>query len=300
MLGPTRELMQALSKVMITLSDFMDTTIHCIIGGQSTRESSRALQAGVQIVFGTPGRVLDTIQRGALRLDHCKIFCLDEADEMLLRDFKDQIYNIFRYLPEKVQCCLFSAIMPSDVQEVTSHLMRDPIKIRVTRELAPSESAKHFYISVEREEWKLDTLCDLYETLTIMQTIVYCNTRRKVEWLKGEMTSRAFAVSSLHGDMDQCERDLVWRECRMGSSRCLIRTDMPCVRDIGIYCGSLVVNYDLPINRENYIHRIGRSYGRKGVVINFLTNNDIPYMRDIESFYGMTVQEMPLNIADLI
>ena len=301
-LGPTRELMQALTKVMAVMSDFMDTTIHCSINGTSPREDLRALQSGAQIVFGTPGHVLDVIQRGALRLDHCKIFCLDEADEMLLRGFKDQIYDIFRSLPEKVQCCLFSAIMPSDVLDVTRHLMRDPIKILIKRDELTLENIKQFYIDVGREEWKLDTLCDLCDTITITQAIIYCNTRRKVDWLTDEMTSREFTVSALHGDMDQRDRDSVLREYRSGFSRILIRTDGPFGRDICLNSIHLVINYDLPTNHENYIHRIGRSrrFGRKGVAFNFLTSNDMSFMKDIESIYSTTVQEMPLNIADLI
>jgi len=300
-LAPTRELAQQIHKVVVALGDYMNTTVHACIGGTAVREDLRILSKGVQVVVGTPGRVFDVINRGALRLDGCKIFCLDEADEMLSRGFKDQIYDIFRYLPEKVQCCLFSATMPTDVLDVTSHFMRDPIKILVKRDELTLEGIKQFYIGVEREEWKLDTLCDLYETLTITQAIIYCNTRRKVEWLTDKMTSREFTVSSMHGDMDQRERDLILSEFRSGSSRVLITTDL-LARGIDVQQVSLVINYDLPTNRENYIHRIGRSgrFGRKGVAINFLTNNDVPYLKDIEEFYNTTVEEMPLNVADLI
>merc|ERR1712224_398429 len=139
------------------------------------------------------------------------------------------------------------------------------------------------------------------ETLTITQAIIYCNTRRKVEWLDEKMSSREFTVSSMHGDMDQRERDLILSEFRSGSSRVLITTDL-LARGIDVQQVSLVINYDLPTNRENYIHRIGRSgrFGRKGVAINFLTNNDVVYLKDIEEFYNTVVEEMPLNVADLI
>merc|ERR1712210_198839 len=200
-----------------------------------------------------------------------------------------------------VQVCLFSATMPLDVLEVTQRFMRDPVRILVKKDELTLEGIKQFYIGVEREEWKLDTLCDLYETLTITQAIIYCNTRRKVEWLTEKMTSREFTVSSMHGDMDQRERDMILSEFRSGSSRVLITTDL-LARGIDVQQVSLVINYDLPTNRENYIHRIGRSgrFGRKGVAINFLTNNDVPYLKDIEEFYNTTVEEMPLNVADLI
>merc|ERR1712032_1372664 len=185
--------------------------------------------------------------------------------------------------------------------DVTKRFMRDPVKILVKRDELTLEGIKQFYIGVEREEWKLDTLCDLYETLTITQAIIYCNTRRKVEWLTDKMTSREFTVSSMHGDMDQRERDLILSEFRSGSSRVLITTDL-LARGIDVQQVSLVISCDLPTNRENYIHRIGRSgrSGRKGVAINFLTYDDVPYLKDIEDFYDTTVEEMPLNVADLI
>merc|ERR1711885_27164 len=163
------------------------------------------------------------------------------------------------------------------------------------------EGIKQFYIAVEREEWKLDTLCDLYETLTITQAIIYCNTRRKVDWLTDNMTQKDFTVSAMHGDMDQKERDIIMREFRSGSSRALITTDL-LARGIDVQQVSLVINYDLPTNRENYIHRIGRGgrFGRKGVAINFITEEDVPYLKDIEAFYNTQIEEMPMNVADLI
>jgi len=301
LLAPTRELAQQIQKVVVSLGDFMQVECMACIGGTLVREDMRKLSEGVHVVVGTPGRVFDMINRGALQVRSMKQFVLDEADEMLSRGFKDQIYDIFRYLPEKVQCCLFSATMPSDVLDVTGHFMRDPTKILVKRDELTLEGIKQFYIGVEREEWKLDTLCDLYETLTITQAIIYSNTRRKVEWLTEKMTSREFTVSAMHGDMDQRERDLILSEFRSGSSRVLITTDL-LARGIDVQQVSLVINYDLPTNRENYIHRIGRSgrFGRKGVAINFVTDNDVPYLKDIEDFYNTTVEEMPLNVADLI
>merc|ERR1711871_1109803 len=300
-LAPTRELAQQIVKVMIALGDFMSVRIHACVGGTAVRDDIRALQDGVHVVVGTPGRVYDMINRRALRLDSVLMFVLDEADEMLSRGFKDQIYDVFKFLPEKVQVALFSATMPLDVLEVTNRFMREPVRILVKRDDLTLEGIKQFYVAVEREEWKLDTLCDLYETLTITQAIIYCNTRRKVDWLTEKMQARDFTVSAMHGDMDQRERDLIMREFRSGSSRVLITTDL-LARGIDVQQVSLVINYDLPTNRENYIHRIGRSgrFGRKGVAINFLTLQDHKYLQDIEKFYNTTIEEMPLNVADLL
>jgi len=300
-LAPTRELAQQIQKVVIALGDYMDIQVHACVGGTAVRDDIRTLQAGVHIVVGTPGRVYDMINRRALRLDSIRQFFLDEADEMLSRGFKDQIYDIFKFLPESVQVCLFSATMPLDVLEVTQRFMRDPVRILVKKDELTLEGIKQFYIAVEREEWKLDTLCDLYETLTITQAIIYCNTRRKVDWLQEHMQERDFTVSCMHGDMDQRERDIIMREFRSGSSRVLITTDL-LARGIDVQQVSLVINFDLPTNRENYIHRIGRSgrFGRKGVAINFLTEGDVRYLRDIEQFYQTEITEMPMNVADLI
>jgi len=218
------------------------------------------------------------------------------------RGFKDQIYEIFSCgLPKDTQVALFSATMPLDVMEVTHSFMRDPIRILVKRDELTLEGIKQFFIAIDREEWKFDTLCDLYETLTITQAIIYCNTRRKVDWLTEKMQSKDFTVSAMHGDMEQRERDIIMREFRSGSSRVLITTDL-LARGIDVQQVSLVINYDLPTNRENYIHRIGRSgrFGRKGVAINFLTHNDVRYLRDIEQFYNTQIDEMPMNVADLI
>jgi translation initiation factor 4A len=219
----------------------------------------------------------------------------------LSRGFKDQIYDVFQHLPSKVQVCLFSATMPAEILEISQRFMRSPVRILVKRDDVTLEGIKQFYVAVEREDWKLETLCDLYETLTITQAIIYCNTRRKVDWLTDKMQQRDFTVSSMHGDMTGAEREVIMKEFRSGSSRVLITTDL-LARGIDVQQVSLVINYDLPGNRENYIHRIGRSgrFGRKGVAINFVTTEDTRAMREIETFYNTKIEEMPMNVADLI
>jgi len=300
-LAPTRELAQQIQKVVIALGDYMNIECHACVGGTNVREDIAKLQEGVQVVVGTPGRVFDMIGRGAFRTDHIKIFCLDEADEMLSRGFKDQIYEVFQLLPQDIQVVLLSATMPAEVLEVTKKFMRDPIRILVKRDELTLEGIKQFYIAVEKEEWKLDTLCDLYETVTITQAVIFCNTRRKVDWLTEKMHGREFTVSAMHGDMEQKQREVLMKEFRSGSSRVLITTDL-LARGIDVQQVSLVINYDLPTNRENYIHRIGRGgrFGRKGVAINFVTTEDVRMLRDIEQFYNTQIDEMPLNVADLI
>jgi translation initiation factor 4A len=300
-LAPTRELAQQIQKVVIALGDYMRALCHACIGGTNVRDDMRKLEMGQHVVVGTPGRVYDMIQRRSLNVKSIKLFVLDEADEMLSRGFKDQIYDVFRLLPDDAQVVLLSATMPPDVLEVTKKFMRDPIRILVKKEELTLEGIKQFFVLVEKEEWKLDTLCDLYETLTITQAVIFLNTRRKVDWLTDKMCQRDFTVSSLHGDMDQKEREVIMRQFRTGSSRVLITTDL-LARGIDVQQVSLVINYDLPTNRENYIHRIGRGgrFGRRGVAINFVTNDDSRVLQDIEKFYNTKIEEMPMNVADLI
>ena len=300
-LAPTRELAQQIQKVVIALGDYMKIDCHACIGGTNVREDMAKLNEGAQVVVGTPGRVYDMINRRAFKTDQLKMFCLDEADEMLSRGFKDQMYEVFQLLPQDTQVVLLSATMPQEVLEVTKKFMRDPIRILVKRDELTLEGIKQFYVAVEKEEWKLDTLCDLYETVTITQAVIFCNTRRKVDWLTDKLTSREFTVSAMHGDMEQAQREVIMREFRSGSSRVLITTDL-LARGIDVQQVSLVINYDLPSNRENYIHRIGRGgrFGRKGVAINFVAADDVRMLRDIEQFYSTQIDEMPLNVADLI
>jgi translation initiation factor 4A len=301
LLAPTRELAQQIQKVMDALGDYMHITSHACVGGTAVRDDLKILQSGVQVVVGTPGRVLDMINRGVLKLANVKMFVLDEADEMLSKGFKEQIYDVFQHLPPKVQVCLFSATMPDDILGITEKFMRDPIKILVKKDELTLEGIKQFYIAVQEEQYKLDTLCELYETLTITQAIIYCNTRRKVDWLTDMMSQRDFTVSAMHGDMSQQEREVIMKEFRSGSSRVLITTDL-LARGIDIQQVSLVINYDLPTNRENYIHRIGRSgrFGRKGVAINFVTVQDSATLKEIEEFYHTQIEEMPLTVNDLL
>jgi len=300
-LAPTRELAQQIQKVVQTLGDYLNVRVHACIGGTRVRDDVTRLQAGVHVVVGTPGRVYDMLCRRALRPDHIKLFVLDEADEMLSRGFKDQIYDIFQVLPPQTQVGVFSATMPPEALEITQKFMRDPVRILVKRDELTLEGIRQFYISVEREDWKLDTLCDLYDTLNITQAVIFCNTRRKVDWLTDKMKSREFTVSSTHGDIGQKERDVILNEFRTGSSRVLITTDL-LARGIDVQQVSLVINYDLPRNLENYIHRIGRSgrFGRKGVAINFVTSDDTRTLRELETFYNTTIDEMPAHVADLI
>jgi len=300
-LAPTRELAMQIQKVALALGDYLKVRSHACIGGTVIRDDLERLKDGQQLIVGTPGRVMDMIQKRHLRVDHIQMFVLDEADEMLSRGFKEQIYDIFKFLPPNVQVALFSATMAPDILDLTSKFMRNPVRILVKKDELTLEGIRQFYIAIDKEDWKLDTLCDLYETLTITQAIIYCNTRRKVDWLAEKMSKRDFTISIMHAELEQKDRDRIMREFRSGSSRVLISTDL-LARGIDVQQVSLVINYDLPPNVENYLHRIGRSgrFGRKGVAINFVTQQDVRHMKEIESHYHTQIDEMPMDIADLI
>ncbi|CAL8995358.1 hypothetical protein GBA52_002266 [Prunus armeniaca] len=297
-LSPTRELAAQTEKVILAIGNFINIKAHSCIGGKSVGEDIRKLEYGVHVVSGTPGRVCDMIKRRTLRTRAIKLLILDESDEMLSRGFKDQIYDVYRYLPPELQVCLISATLPHEILEITNKFMTEPVRILVKRDELTLEGIKQFFVAVEREEWKFDTLCDLYDTLTITQAVIFCNTKRKVDWLTEKMRSNNFTVSAMHGDMPQKERDAIMAEFRGGTTRVLITTDV-WARGLDV---SLVINYDLPNNRELYIHRIGRSgrFGRKGVAINFVKSDDIKILRDIEQYYSTQIDEMPMNVADLI
>ena len=179
---------------------------------------------------------------------------------------------MYRYLPPATQVCLISATLPHEILEMTSKFMSDPIRILVKRDELTLEGIKQFFVAVEREEWKFDTLCDLYDTLTITQAVIFCNTKRKVDWLTEKMREANFTVSSMHGDMPQKERDAIMKEFRSGQSRVLITTDV-WARGIDVQQVSLVINYDLPNNRELYIHRSAEQILIRNFIINPLERN---------------------------
>ncbi|KAG7195161.1 RNA helicase [Scheffersomyces spartinae] len=300
-LSPTRELAVQIQGVVKHLGNYMNIQTHACIGGTQLGEDLKKLKQGQQIVSGTPGRVLDMVKRRNLNIRNVKMLILDEADELFLKGFKDQIYEIYKFLPSNVQIVIVSATMSREVLELTNKFTTDPVKILVKRDDVTLEGIKQFHIQCEKEDWKFDTLCDLYDSLTITQAVIFCNTKVKVNWLAEQMRKQNFTVASMHGDMKQNERDSIMNDFRSGSSRVLISTDV-WARGIDVQQVSLVVNYDLPLDKENYVHRIGRSgrFGRKGVAINLITKDDVSGLREIERYYSVKIKEMPANINDLM
>ncbi|KFD69330.1 hypothetical protein M514_18479 [Trichuris suis] len=300
-MAPTRELAQQIQTVILALGDFMKISCLACIGGTSVVVNRDQLAQGCHVAVGTPGRVLDMIQGNYLRTKSIRSFVLDEADEMLSRGFKQQIHDVFEYMPSNMQVILLSATMPDEVLQVTAKFMQNPVRILVRKEELTLDGIRQFYIDVGREEWKLDTLCDIYSTLSISKAVIFCNSRQKVEKLSNDLRERNFTISFMHGDMSQKDRDIIMQQFRSGSSRVLISTDL-LARGIDIQQVSVVINYDIPHSRENYIHRIGRGgrFGRVGIAINFVTESDKRLMKDIEEYYRTKVDEMPNDIEKFL
>jgi len=301
LLSPTRELAEQSAKVCLALGDYCGVKMQRVVGGKSVKDGIKGVKGGVHVVSGTPGRVLSMIQQNTLPTRRVKMMVLDEADEMLSKGFKQQVHSIHRNMPPKVQVVLVSATMSQEVLELTQNFMKNPFRLLVKRDELSLAGIRQFYVNVEKEQWKFDTLCDLYDSMTITQAIIFCNNKKKVDWLAQKMKAANFPIASMHGDMLQKERDSIMEDFRVGRSRQLIATDL-LGRGLDVNQVSLVINYDVPTSREFYLHRIGRSgrFGRKGVALNFMKDDDARLVQDLEKFYSTTIREMPANIADLI
>lgn len=300
-LAPNRELANQIYSVAEGLSSYMGIKCALIMGGTKVDENLKTLDSGVHLIVGTPGRVYDMIKRYVLKTNAIKSFILDEADEMLSRGFKDQIYEIFQYISKDTQVCLFSATMPEAALEMTDKFMTNPVKILIKKEQLTLEGIKQYYLGVDQETWKIATLIDLYEKLSIGQSIIFANSRRKAEHIKEQLEEENYTVHCIHGDMPQSERNDIMKNFRVGKVRILISTDI-ISRGIDVQQVSIVINYDIPRFREVYIHRIGRSgrYGRKGTAINFVTEREYQNLKDITDFYQTEIEPLPENIKDLI
>ncbi|CAI7603499.1 unnamed protein product [Penicillium pancosmium] len=292
----TREKALQIERDILGIGEFMDIECCACIGGTVLLDDMEVLRRGPQLVVGTPSRIHDLIQRQALKTKEIKLFILDEADETFSRDFTSEIYAILQLLPKFTQFVLHSATIPQDVLEVTTKFMRNPAIIQVRDQELPLNDIKQFYIVLEREEWKLDTLTDLYEAVPITQAVIFCDAH-KVNWLTHNLTTRDFSVSAIHGDTKQSQRDGIMRQFRSGSSRVLITTDL-LAHDIDVQV-SLVINYGLPASPENFMRRVGRGgcLVSKGIAIHFITRDDIGSISEIKRLYGTQVEEMPVNVA---
>lgn len=295
-LAPTRELAIQINNVTSELIKFTSFKNDIFIGGT---HNSRNITN--QISIGTPGRIYDLMNRNILPSENVQLLVLDEADEMLSRGFKDQINVILERLSKTAQVVLFSATMPIDILQLTERFMNNPLKILVPTDDLTLEGIRQYYVAMEKEEHKIDTLCDIYKVIKITQCIIYTNSKKKTEIISKILNEEGFPVNFMHGGLMQDERKRIMDDFRSGRIKILITTDI-LSRGIDIQQVSLVINYDLPKEKETYIHRIGRSgrFGRKGTVINFISVYDITALKTIEQFYNTTILTLPENVESVI
>jgi superfamily II DNA/RNA helicase len=296
-LAPTRELSQQIKSVLDNIGIYMKgLKTQLLIGGSSVNNDVSLLSEETKphIVIGCPGRVYDMINRRRLFTKNIRIIVLDEADEMLSKGFKDQVYNIFSYLPNDSHIALFSATMPNEINDITRSFMRDPYEILIQPEKLSLDGIKQYYVALENEYSKYDTLADIFGIVNTNHTIIYCNSVSNVMRLYEYMIKDGFPVCQIHSNMNHAERIQNLNEFSSGTKRVLISSDITS-RGIDIQQVRTVINYDVPDCIHNYLHRIGRSgrWGRKGISINFVTKPDMYKLRDIETHYKTKIEELP-------
>jgi translation initiation factor 4A len=301
-LAHTRELARQIYSVVEALSNQMSVTYQLLVGGTSTDDDREKLEdSPPQIIIGCPGRVHDMIRRKYLKTRNINLMILDEADELLSHGFKDQIYKIFQFMHQNIQIGLFSATMPQELNILTSTFLRNPIKILIKKELLTLQGIAQYFVALDNDEGKYQTLKDLFGTLSVSQAIIYCNSIRRVDDLYDAMKHDEFPVQRLHGGLDESDRKQIYSTFKNGACRVLIATDL-IARGIDVQQVSIVINFDIPKNVHTYLHRIGRSgrWGRKGVGINFITRRDVQKLKEIEEFYSTEVKEFPENYKEVI
>ena len=277
-LCPTRELAIQVSSEMKKLGKYKSgiKTLP-VYGGQPIDRQIKSLKSGVQVVIGTPGRVIDHINRRTLKMDEVKMLVLDEADEMLDMGFREDIELILEQTPAERQTTFFSATMSKPILELTKKYQEDPQLIKIVRKELTVPNIKQYYIETRRAN-KLEVLCRLIDVYNPKLSVVFCNTKRGSDELVSELQARGYFADALHGDLKQTQRDIVMDKFRQGTIDILVATDVDDVE--------AVFNYDLPQDEEYYVHRIGRTgrAGREGISFSFVFGKEVRKMKDIERY----------------
>ena len=303
LLVPTHELVKQVCEVFTNIGNCIDELkIKTLLGGTSIQEDIEYFKKNTpQVVIGTSGRTCDMIQRKILKVSNIDLFILDEADVMLSRGFKENIQSIVTNLSKSTQIVLFSATMPEEVLELTNKFMNDPVKIILEAEKLSLECIQQYFIAIQNDKDKFDTLKDLFSVLQVNQSIIYVNTIERVDQLYEAMVKDGFPVICIHSNMDKSERANAMKKFRNGEFRVLISSNIT-ARGIDIQQVSTVINFDITRDVHTYLHAIGRSgrYGRKGLAINFVTKRDVFMMKKIESHYNINIKELPSNVQELI
>jgi translation initiation factor 4A len=301
-IAPTQELSKQIYNVIKQISEFMDRLrIQLLIGGTSVQNDVDSLRkATPHIVIGCSGRIFDMVKRRHLCLHTVKLFILDEADEMLSQGFKEQIHTIFNYFSENIQVAIFSATLPRDVLQLTDKFMKEPINITMKRENLTLEGIEQYYVAMYTDNDKFEMLKQIFENLTVSQSIIYTNNVKRVSDLYDAMIREGFPVCCIHSSMEKGMRNKALDEFRAGKYRVLISSNIT-ARGIDIQQVGTVINFDIPKCVHTYLHRIGRGgrWGRKGLAINFVTEDDLHIMKRIESHYSITINEFSTRTSSM-
>jgi superfamily II DNA/RNA helicase len=303
----TRELATQISIVIKNLSKHMNINIELCIGGVTIKNNQQNNQQNkynrrdqynhirnAHILVGTPGRLQDYIRRKAFDPKKIQLFIMDEADALLKEDFIEQIQGIYSELDSNTQVCIYSATYPTEILEIANSIMKEPKNILIKREDISLDLIKQYRVDVRQEWIKFSTLEDLYKNLFIGQCIIFVNTVDTAERVANKMIERGHSVGKIHGGLSTEERQETLKNFRLNITRVLIATDI-LSRGIDVEQIGIIINYDLPRDKSQYIHRIGRSgrFGKIGVAINFITDRDFGNLRDIETHYDLKINAMP-------
>lgn len=294
-LCPTRELAIQVAEELNALAKHKkNTTILPIYGGQPIERQIHGLKKGVQIVIGTPGRVMDHLQRRTLKLDAIRMVVLDEADEMLDMGFRDDIEIILKGVPKERQMVFFSATMPKAFMDLTAKYQKNPHIVRVSHGKLTVPDIEQTYFEI-KEASKLEILCRAIDFYDFNLSLVFCNTKRKVDEVAGHLQTRGYSADGIHGDLNQSQRDRVMAKFRSGAVEILVATDVA-ARGIDVENIEAVFNYDVPQDEEYYVHRIGRTAraGKSGHAFTFVAGKDIYKLRDIQRYAKVEIQRKPV------
>lgn len=296
-LCPTRELCLQVSEEITKLSKYKKgINVLPIYGGQSIERQIQGLKRGAQVVIGTPGRVIDHLERKTLKLNSIKLFVLDEADEMLNMGFVEDIEYILETTPEEKQTVFFSATMPRPILELTKKYQNSPELVKVVHNELTVPNIEQIYFEV-KDSHKFEALSRLIDINNIKLGLVFCNTKKRVDELVEQLQSRGYSSDALHGDMRQGQRENVMKRFRAGNIELLVATDVA-ARGIDVDNIEIVINYDIPYDEESYVHRIGRTgrAGKDGKAFTFVSGRDMYKLRDIQKYAKTKIksQKVPL------
>ena len=298
-LSPTRELAIQVADEIRKLAKYMHgVKVLPVYGGQDISRQIKALKGGVQIIIGTPGRLMDHLHRKTIRPDFVHTIVLDEADEMLNMGFREDIETVLEYIPGEHQTVLFSATMPKPILDITRKYQHDAVNIKVVKKELTVANIDQYYYDVKRKD-KVDVLTRLLDYYNPKLSLVFCNTKKMVDELATELSGRGYSAEGLHGDMKQSQRDRVMNNFRKGKTDILIATDVE-ARGIDVDDVEAVFNYDLPQDDEYYVHRIGRTgrAGRCGKAFSFVKGKEVYKLKDIQRYCKTKILAQPIPSTD--